>query len=277
MKYIYIIINPAAGADVPILSILHRKLLNKRINYAILIAHKKGDIARLTRRGLQEKADAIAVYGGDGSIMEAAKILYKSETPLIILPGGTANILAKELGIPTNIEQAIELMLQRRKKIKKIDVGLCNNVPFLLRVSVGVLADMVIHADSTLKKYIGQLAYPVTAVQSLRQVKESPYTITIDDTIFKETGISLVVANSTNVGFSGISLLPNTSVTDGTLYVFLIKNKLSTTDTVHYWQGKKIIISLPKKNQQITRDDDIVKAKRLRFLMAAEKLHVLVP
>ncbi|CAN5235167.1 YegS/Rv2252/BmrU family lipid kinase [soil metagenome] len=277
MKRIYFLINPGAGADYPILSLLNTKLQKRRVTCEILVTQKSGDITKFTRRAIKAGADGVAVYGGDGSIMEAAKILYKTEIPLFLLPGGTANILVKELGIPTTIDRALDLIFTKRKKIKKIDVGLCNNIPFFLRVSIGFMADMVIDADPKLKKYLGQLAYPITAIQSLSHVNESDYVIKIDKKIIKETGISVVVANSTNVGFSGVSFIPKATVTDGTLYIFLIKNKLSTTDTITYWHGKDIHVSLAKKNQQIVRDDDVVRAQRLRFKIAADKLCVVVP
>ena len=278
MKKIHIIINPAAGADYPILSVLHRKLKDCKIQSEIKVAQKEDDIKKMTLKAITKKVDAVAIYGGDGSIIEAAKILYKTSTPLLIIPGGTANILAKELKIPTNVEQAIDLILQKKKTIQKIDVGLCNDIPFFLRVSIGLMADMVIHADTKLKKTVGQLAYPITAIQNLAQIQPTTYSISVDKTFIEDTGYSLVVANSGNIGFPGFSVTPDVSVTDGILNVFLIKNALDPrTQTLTQWNGKKITVLQGEPHHQITRDDDIVTAKKLRFSIASDKLHVVVP
>ncbi len=278
MKNIYIIINPSAGADYPILSVLSRKLKDSPIKSHITVAQQNQGIKELTLEALDKKVDAVAVYGGDGSIIEAAKILYTTSMPLVILPGGTANILAKELKIPTNIEQAIDVLLQKKKYIQKIDVGLCNNIPFFLRVSIGLMADMVIQADSNLKKTVGQLAYPITAIQNLSQIQPTTYSISVDNTFIEDTGYSLVVANSGNVGFPGFSVTPDISVTDGILNVFLIKNALDPrTQTLTQWHGKRITVLQGEPYHQITCDDDVIVAKKLKFSIASDKLHVLVP
>lgn len=277
MKNTYIIINPAAGSDYPILSVLHRKLKNSRMKTKILITQKNSDIKKFTIEALKEKADIVAVYGGDGSIMEAAKMLYKTTTPLAILPGGTANILAKELQIQS-IETAIDILLRKKIKIKKMDVGLCNSKPFFLRVSIGLMADMVIQADTKLKKSVGRFAYPITAIQNLTQIQPTTYSISIDQKFIEDTGYSLVVANSGNLGFPGITVHPEVSITDSVLNVFLIKNALDPrTQTLTHWKGKNISVLQSEPYHQITRDDDIVKAKKLRFCVASDKLHVIVP
>lgn len=277
MKRIFIIINPGAGADYPILSLLHRKLQNKRLQKEILVAHRKGDIGNYTKKAIKEGVSAVAVYGGDGSIIEAAKILYKTNIPLIILPGGTANILAKELNIPIIIENVVDLLFSNKAKIKKFDVGLCNRTPFFLRVSTGLMADMVINANPTLKKSLGQLAYPITAVQTLTQTEEIEYTLHIDGQKIIETGMSLVVANSGNIGFPGISMLSDVSITDGKLDIVLIKKTISTTQTITRWQGKKIIVSQTEAKHQTLCDDSILDRTNLAFTISPHQLHVMIP
>ncbi len=278
MKRICVIINPAAGTDFPILSVLHRRLHDQQLDYDIFVTKSEDDIARFTLLAIEKKYSAVAVYGGDGSILEAAKILYTSTIPLVILPGGTSNILAKELGIPVTIEDALQVLLQKTENKKTIDVGLCNTVPFFLRVSIGLMADMVIQAESSTKKSFGQLAYPITLMKSLNTIEEATYTITIDGKTLEDTGYSLVVANSGNIGISGVSVSSDISVTDEKLDILLVKNALDfTTKTLTHWQGKMIKVVQSGPQHKTICDDVQMSTPTLEFSIAPEKLHVLIP
>jgi diacylglycerol kinase family enzyme len=216
-RKILIIINPVAGADEPILSIIQRKLQPTNIIWEICVTQKKEDINKYVKKAIRKNVDAVAVYGGDGTVTQTAELLYKYPIPLIILPGGTANILAKELNIPLYAEEMLGLVASKKIKLKKIDMGIINKKPFLLRVSYGLLADMIIETDSDLKKTIGQFAYGVSVIKKLTESKPVTYTITIDKKKIITEGISLVLANSANMGMTGLSALKEVDMSDGNL------------------------------------------------------------
>jgi len=67
--------------------------------------------------------------------------------PMAILPGGTANVMAKELGIPLDTAAALELLKDKNHRLKKVDMGLMDGLPFLLRVNFGLMTAMVLEAD----------------------------------------------------------------------------------------------------------------------------------
>ena len=67
--------------------------------------------------------EAIAVYGGDGTVMEVASALVDTQTPMIILPGGTGNSVANELGIPRDIAEACRLVCDSTGVLRAVDVG----------------------------------------------------------------------------------------------------------------------------------------------------------
>ncbi|MBP7967226.1 hypothetical protein KAZ66_03040, partial [Candidatus Woesebacteria bacterium] len=113
---------------------------------------------------------------------------------------------------------------------------------------------------------------------NLSQIQPTTYSTSVDNTFIEDTGYSLVVANSGNVGFPGFSVTPDISVTDGILNVFLIKNALDPrTQTLTQWHGKRITVLQGEPYHQITCDDDVIVAKKLKFSIASDKLHVLVP
>jgi diacylglycerol kinase family enzyme len=99
-KNIHVVINPASGKAEPILSILNQVLHPHDIAWYNSVTHEAGDCTGLVREALERKVDLVAVYGGDGTVMEAANGLMGSEIPLLVLPGGTGNVFSIEIGIP---------------------------------------------------------------------------------------------------------------------------------------------------------------------------------
>ncbi len=121
-----------------------------------------GHAAELAREAVASGADLILVLGGDGTINEAVNGMIGSRVPLGILPGGTANVLANELGLGNRLERAVERLgscVERR-----ISVGrLCNthSAPrhFLLMGGAGLDASIVTKVNPRLKGAFGKLAY----------------------------------------------------------------------------------------------------------------------
>ncbi|MGZ3873577.1 MAG: diacylglycerol/lipid kinase family protein, partial [Mucilaginibacter sp.] len=157
-KHIHFIVNPASGKEEPILFYINRAMNEKNIKWDISVT-KKGTGAGEIAKKISSKTDLIVVYGGDGCVTEVASALHGSGTPMAIIPGGTANVMAKELGIPLETTAAIEMIATGHCKIKKTDMGLMNGYPFLLRINLGIMADMVLQASRSLKDDLGQLAY----------------------------------------------------------------------------------------------------------------------
>ncbi|MEO6630239.1 MAG: acylglycerol kinase family protein, partial [Mucilaginibacter sp.] len=123
-KHIHFIINPASGKEEPVLSYINRLFTGSRVNWDISVTKKDkgaGEIAR----SLIGKTDLIAVYGGDGCVTAVAAALHGKLLPMAIIPGGTANVMAKELGIPTDTVEALAL-LKKGHRIRTIDMGLVN-------------------------------------------------------------------------------------------------------------------------------------------------------
>ncbi len=220
---IYVIINPAAGQDVPVLATLNNVFHKQGIRWNALITHQAGDGRRLTEQALAEGADVVAAYGGDGTVAEVASGLIGTDTPLAILPGGTANVLSLELGIPANLTRAAEIACGIKSRPRKIDAGEVNGHNFLLRVGVGFEASLVERADRNMKDRFGVFAYVWSAMQSIRQPPKAKYQMLLDGKEVIAEGITCGVANSGNLGQAGIKLGTAVNVSDGMLDVLLIE------------------------------------------------------
>lgn len=289
---IQFIINPDAGQDEPILSQINKVFEQTDIKWEVSVTHKAGDASEFAKEFIG-KVDIIAAYGGDGTVMEVANALYNQDTPMAIIPGGTANVMAKELSIPVDTIQALELLKNKNYSIKKVDIGMINNDPFMLRINFGVLADMVKETSSETKESLGQVAYGLTALKQIvdNNNQSAKYKMDIDGEIIEEEGIALVVNNSGNVGFEGISIFPNIDVSDGMFDVVLIKNtdlqtflELASTallgndspNNLKRWKGKNIKIEVSPK-QTIIRDDVIAEYEEINIKVVEKALQIIVP
>ena len=107
IKNIRIIINPAAGKGESILPVINASMKEAGIKWEVSVTHQKGDAIRFAKDAVKEGVDALAVYGGDGTLTEAIIGLMGSDIPLAILPGGSANVMATELGIPAALKKLV--------------------------------------------------------------------------------------------------------------------------------------------------------------------------
>jgi YegS/Rv2252/BmrU family lipid kinase len=202
------------------------------------------------------KTDLIIVYGGDGTLSDVARALCQTDTPMAIIPGGTANVMSKELGIPQDSRDAIALITRGNVELLTIDMGNANSVPFLLRISVGMMADMILRTDQGMKDSLGQMAYGVAAIQTLIDTEVLKFGLLIDGEQFVEEGVSLTITNAGSIGISDLSFLPDMRVDDGLLDVILLNDAdflsvlrvagstlLQTeSDVLKHWRCKEVSV-----------------------------------
>jgi YegS/Rv2252/BmrU family lipid kinase len=288
-KKTHVIINPSAGKGESIISCLNKAFDDRDNHLQVHVAGKKNDVFSIAS-SLSAKDELVAICGGDGSISDGARALYGSNVTMAIIPGGTANVISKDLLIPQDTENAIDLLMNGLSKTIHMDMGLVNGTPFLLRVNLGIMADMVIAADPKMKDSFGQLAYGITAVQSIWKSDPLPYKMIIDGKEINETGVSLTITNAGNIGIGDFSFLPGIEVTDGFLDVILLNNSdfmslmrvtgttLFQTDSelLKHWKCKEISIYFEKPVKYIC-DDTEKEADMLHIKVVPGALRILVP
>lgn len=115
LKHIQFIINPASSKAEPILSLIYEALKDSKTDWDISLTKKKVDAGGMAKK-LIGKTDLIVVYGGDGCVTSVAAALHGTKTPMAIIPGGTANVMAKELGVPADTKGALAVLHQHRLK-----------------------------------------------------------------------------------------------------------------------------------------------------------------
>jgi len=222
-RFVSVIFNPDAGQERPVLKAFNRIFKAAGCRWEIQITNEFGDGRRLAEQAVDKGADVVAVYGGDGTVMDVAAGLIHSSVPLAILPGGTANAVAFELGIPRDIVDACALIVDPDHTYRQVDVGQVNDICFLLRVGVGFEASVVEGAGREQKDRYGLFAYFLSILISLNQASVSRYELTIDGKKVEIEGLACMIANFSSIGLPGLPLSPKIEFNDGLLDVFVIR------------------------------------------------------
>jgi diacylglycerol kinase (ATP) len=140
--------------------------------------------------------DAILTLGGDGTAMEVATALaeFPHAPPLGIIAQGTANILARTLGIPLNPVRAIDAL--RRADVVTIDLGVVEGGPaFAIGLGIGLDASMIAGVSTALKRRFGYLAYALSALAAGVRLERFAARVTVDGTRHDVEASSILVAN----------------------------------------------------------------------------------
>ncbi len=161
---------------------------------------KAGEAAELSAKAVKMNAHMVIVCGGDGTINEAVQGMVGSSVPLAILPSGTANVLAKELSLPSSPEGLVELIL--RNSLRRISVGLASNPEtkwqryFLLMAGIGIDAAIIETVDPKLKKQFGIASYIAAGLKILVSWKLTPFNLKANHRTYPAT--FAVIANAAN-------------------------------------------------------------------------------
>ena len=133
---------------------LRRELERQGVAEPLWVEVPKSRFApKQVKRALDDGAELLFVWGGDGMVQRCIDVLAGSEVALAVVPAGTANLFATNLGIPQDIEQAVTIGLRGERR--KLDVGRFNGEHFAVMAGAGFDASMIKQADGALKDRLG--------------------------------------------------------------------------------------------------------------------------
>jgi len=180
------------------------------------------------KRVLNEGAELLFVWGGDGIVQRCIDVMAESEAALAILPAGTANLLATNLGVPQDIEQAVTIGLYGERR--KLDVGRFNGERFAVMAGAGFDAAMIEQADGTLKDRLGRVAYVWTGSKNLRG-RPFKAKIEVDGVPWYAGAASCILVGNVGRLFGGIEVFEDARPDDGRLELGVV-NADGITDWV---------------------------------------------
>ena len=174
------------------------------------------DAIRLATAAVQASAELVIVHGGDGNINEAMQVLVGTATSLAIWPGGTSNVLARELGLPGGIDLLADIIAAGRTR--RVSVGRAGERYFLLMAGVGLDADVLRSVHPGPKRLTGESAYWMAG---LRQLTDwNPMHFLMETDAGQHSATFAVVANAASYG-GGLRFAPEASMDDDLLDVCL--------------------------------------------------------
>jgi diacylglycerol kinase (ATP) len=250
--HVHVVINPASGPNRPILNTLNDVFRKHGVDWDVSITKRYGDAKRRAKDAIDRGVDLVAGYGGDGTQHELANAVIGTGVPMGILPGGTGNGFAREVGIPKELREAVELLCTG-SNVRKVDAARVGDEYFIQRLYAGVPPEA--QTSRELKERYGLLAYAVTLPKQVLRAGESEYRLTVDGRAVNLSGIKCYIVNSGMTG-TGISVAGDFSASDGILDVFVVSRKplsimsaearflqLPTLDAGLYcWRGREITI-----------------------------------
>ncbi len=175
---------------------------------------KSRKAAKRARQAVREGAGLIFVWGGDGTVQRCVDAVAGTGAVLAILPAGTANLLATNLGIPGDLPAAVRTGLYGRRR--PIDTGSVNGEHFAVMAGAGLDARMIAGADRGLKDRLGRAAYLYTAARSVAAPRV-PAVVKADGKRFFAGPVSCVLTGNVGQVLGGITAFPEAEPDDGIL------------------------------------------------------------
>jgi diacylglycerol kinase (ATP) len=218
-----ILFNPVSGTSDPVARRASLEALARDAGLECELIETDADrgAGPLAQQAVADGLQRLIVAGGDGSVTEAAHALVGTETSLAVVPGGTGNLLALNLGIPTDPEAAMELALTGEDR--HLDVGRANGAVFLVAAGMGLDARTMRDADRALKDRFGKLAYFIAGWRNLRR-RNQLFTITIDGQQMHRYGQTVLIANVGQIA-AGLELVPDSDPEDGLLDIAILRTR----------------------------------------------------
>ncbi|MDQ3461256.1 MAG: diacylglycerol kinase family lipid kinase [Deinococcota bacterium] len=262
-----VIMNPVSGQHDPKRT---RRRLEERfreggLDFDFRETQGDGDALCWAEAAGDEGFDVVVAVGGDGTIMEAMSGLIKSKgsVPLAQVPTGTANLLARALLIPINVEKSLELVFSGKEE--RLDVGYLpdHDRYFALVAGMGYDANMIAEAPRNLKRVMGFAAYVVSGIKSLFRLKRVRVHLEADGEKMDFLAHTVMVINVGQIAAAKISLGPDIHPHDGKLDLMIASSVTLWGLARTFWQ----ILTRQYKSQE-----------NLRYIQAAKiKIEVQPP
>jgi diacylglycerol kinase (ATP) len=227
-----IIFNPRAahGRSVRKLTEIKAKFKDLNIQAKFISTTHKGHAKELVANTILSDFDGLIAAGGDGTVFEVLNGLYEhpkpARVPLGLLPVGTGNAFARELGLqPSNWSDAIDIV--HRGRLREVDVGHVDSANgsyyFLNIVLMGFAVDASLSARKL--KAFGNTAYTLATLWQVMKLKTYPLVMEVDDQVIRSDNVFVTISNSRYTG-SHFLIAPDAAIDDGQLDVTVLQ-KLS--------------------------------------------------
>ena len=307
---IWAVVNPRSGTAEPAEAVA--RLRARHGDFSLLEPSSESEFEALGQRlerSLRDGSapDVVVAAGGDGTVSAVATALWRAKTALgsrgvdhasprafprlAIIPMGTANVLAGELGVPDDLEAACELV--GTGETRELDVMTWRDRALLCRFVVGDLARPGTKTSSEQKQRLGPLAYGINAVSELVEPTIQPYQLEIDGEALETEASSLVLTNLARTGLRDLRWGPTISAHDGALDLLIIRatglldnlgmlwksvlEELGSDSGIEHWRVKRELLIRGPAEMAAVADGEMVEGDFHRLVLRPGALRVLAP
>jgi len=270
-----VILNINAGSA----EALDQQICERIGSHALFIAEKPGDAEQTARRAVEDGFDRVIAGGGDGTLNEVLNGLAGAfgRVQLGLLPLGTANDFARTIGVPAEVNQALDVIVAGRTMwVDVVRLTTCTRPEphHFLNVSAGGFGALVDEKlDQPTKEFLGALGYVWSAVKALPELEEYHVSLAFDsEPPVTLAAFNVVIANARHAG-GGIPVAPQATIDDGLCDVLVFRAvslaKLATLvpkallgqhlddEGVYFRQARRVEIS-SQPPLQLNADGEIV-------------------
>ena len=180
------------------------------------------DIVATAREAAAQGFDTVVAAGGDGTVSAVANGLIGAPARLAIIPLGTANVLARELGVPLTLDAACAL-LDGPNRTMAIDAMRVGEKHYFTQIGIGVDAAMIRDTKVEHKRRLGNLAYVWTALTRLIGFQPYRFSISADGRRSRPRALQVVLANCGSLGTTTLRWGPDVCVSDGQIDVCVLR------------------------------------------------------
>ncbi len=276
--------NPLAG---------NREIQFVRMNFALNVLRLTGLDVEVDATGKPGYAsrfadrDLLIIYGGDGTLHYLLPELTEWGIPVMMLPGGTTNVLVQELNMPYFLID--DLQMVQKCRVRKMYLGAADKQPFHLMASAGVDGHIINSVPANMKKYLGVLSFGVTAITKGPEYEMKPFSIESEE--FCGEATMAVISNSSSYG-KFFKIAPRASLFSPELDVCLFTSDsivrlgrllcesvtgrhLEHSDVIYY-KTTELFLHGPEE-LPIQADGDVIKSGSCRFTLYDKTLNIVCP
>ena len=251
------------------------------------------ETTRLAKSATQHGFDRILAAGGDGTINCIVNGIGESGMPLGIIPLGTANVLAHDLGIPqNNVSAALEIIAAH--KVRGVDLGKVGNKHFVLMTGFGFDAEVVHSVDPIAKDIFGPMAYWSSYVAQMMTYPSAHFELTFDNgPTYKADAYAVVIANCGAYAYN-LQIAPQAVFDDGLLDIIIFETgpgakfrffgqawevffqkQISDPNTTYFKSSSVIVKSNPLVKMQM--DGDVCGESGIKVEVIRKALKLIAP
>jgi YegS/Rv2252/BmrU family lipid kinase len=246
---LFIVLNPVAGhVQVnAVQKIFEEKFSQHGIAYEVYQTTGHENVTDLVKEVQHRGFSTIVAVGGDGTVSEVANGLVNSDVPLGIIPLGTGNLVAQELGIPLTIDAACQLLVAS-DSIAYLDVMQIGQRAFVPHVSLGIYSQIIDKTTIEEKRRYGIAAYFWHALQEISEQRTWKVTISIDGQKQQVHASLIVVANIGTIGIGNLRWGTDIRPDDGEVDVCIVQARTVSDYLSAFWH---LMSRQPRRSPEI--------------------------